>query len=131
MAFVLLDSTVLIDLLRGRTGALGRLHDLRSAHDIPATSVVNIEEIVRGLHRREEDVSRGLLTGLRLAPLGRTEGERAGRWRREFARRGTTLSQADCLIAAAAVGIGARLATANMKDFPMRELSLEHWPVGE
>ncbi len=70
------------------------------------------------------------LSSLLLAPLGRTEGERAGRWRRDFARQGVTLSQADCLIAAAAVGVGARLATGNPSDFPMSGLELEHWPVG-
>jgi hypothetical protein len=35
------------------------------------------------------------------------------------------------LIAAAAVGIGARLATGNLKHFPMPELDVEHWPAGE
>lgn len=39
-----------------------------------------------------------------------------------------TLHQADCLIAAAAVGISARLATANIDDFPMSEVTVEHWP---
>jgi predicted nucleic acid-binding protein len=33
-------------------------------------------------------------------------------------------------IAAAAVGVGARLATGNVKDFPMRQLQLERWPAG-
>jgi predicted nucleic acid-binding protein len=42
-----------------------------------------------------------------------------------------SLSQADCLIAAAAVAVGARLATGNPKDFPMAELEVEHWPAGE
>ena len=41
-----------------------------------------------------------------------------------------TLSQADCLIAAAAQSIGARLATGNPKDFSMRALAVEHWPAG-
>jgi predicted nucleic acid-binding protein len=67
---------------------------------------------------------------MRLAPLGRAEGELAGRWRADFARRGVTLSQADCLIAAAAIGVGARLASANPKHFPMAELDVEHWPFG-
>ena len=44
--------------------------------------------------------------------------------------RGVTLSQADCLIAAAAMGAGAMLATGNPVHFPMKELVLEHWPVG-
>ena len=73
---------------------------------------------------------RRLFTGLRLAPLGVAEGVRAGSWRREHAERGITLHQADCLIAAAAVGIGAALATANVADFPMADLRVEHWPVG-
>jgi predicted nucleic acid-binding protein len=61
----------------------------------------------------------------------RAEAERAGHWRREFAARGVTLSQADCLIAASAVGVDARLITANPTAFPMGELMVEHWPVGE
>ena len=51
----------------------------------------------------------------------------AGWWRQRYRSRGRTLSQADALIAAAAVGIGARLATSNTKDFPMSEVTLEPW----
>ena len=72
---------------------------------------------------------RRLFNGLRLAPLGVAEGVRAGTWRREFAQRGVTLHQADCLIAAAAAGIGASLATANVGDFPISEITVEHWPT--
>jgi predicted nucleic acid-binding protein len=71
-----------------------------------------------------------MFAGLRLVPLGRAEGERAGTWRREFAAGGVMLAQADCLVAAAAAAIGARLATGNPKDFPMPGLTVEHWPVG-
>ncbi len=77
---------------------------------------------------REEAVVRRLFNGLRLAPLGVAEGIRAGTWRRSFAAHGVPLHQADCLIAAAAVGIGASLATANIDDFPMPELVVQHWP---
>ena len=73
---------------------------------------------------------RRLFAGLRLAPLGVAEGVRAGTWRREFAERGATLHQSDCLIAAAAVGVGASLATANVDDFPMEDVIVEHWPSG-
>jgi predicted nucleic acid-binding protein len=41
-----------------------------------------------------------------------------------------TLSQADCLIAAAAAGVGARIATGNPRHFPMSELQVEHWIAG-
>ena len=59
------------------------------------------------------------------------EGRLAGWWRRTHRGRGRTLSQADALIAAATVGVGARLATGNPKDFPIPGLIVEHWPVGE
>ncbi len=71
---------------------------------------------------------RRLFGGLRIAPLGVAEGARAGTWRRQFAQQGVTLHQADCLIAAAAAGVGACLATANVADFPMPDVTIEHWP---
>ena len=131
MAGSLLDTTVLIDALRGHPAA-DRVRRLRAAgDDVPYVSAINVEEIVRGLRDGEEAQVARLVDGLRLAPIARAEAERAGRWRRQFAARGVTLSQADCLIAAAALGVGARLITGNPKDFPMTELTVEHWPVGE
>lgn len=130
MATVLLDTTVLIDLLRGRPDAVTRLGEVRRRGDLPTTTVVNVEEIARGLRPTEQESAGRLLAGLGLARLGAAEGMRAGTWRRVHAERGITLSQADCLIAAAAIGAGATLATGNPKHFPMKELRLEHWPTG-
>ena len=129
VARILLDSTVLIDALRGRPAA-EHLRALRRLGDEPWTCAISIEEIWRGLLPGEEAPAQRLVRGLRCAPLGSAEGVRAGSWRRQFAGRGITLHQADCLIAAAAAGIDARLATGNPADFPMDEITVEHWPVG-
>jgi predicted nucleic acid-binding protein len=129
MAGLLLDTTVLIDALRGRAAA-ERLLGLRGEGPPPYICAINVEEVWRGARPGEEDAVDRLLGALRMAPLGQAEGERAGRWRARFATQGTTLAQADCLIAAAALGVGARLATGNPRDFPMAELEVEHWPVG-
>ncbi|HEY7456436.1 MAG TPA: PIN domain-containing protein [Solirubrobacterales bacterium] len=129
MAELLLDTTVLIDALRGHKTA-AQLRKLRSEGPPPYVCAINVEEIWRGARPGEEDAVARLLGALRLAPLRRAEGEQAGRWRSSFAQRGRTLSQADCLIAAAAKGVGARLATGNPRDFPMDGLDIEHWPVG-
>ena len=126
MARLLLDSTVLIDALQGRSAA-ERVAGLRRTGTEPWVCVISIEEIWRGLLPSEEPIVRRLFNGLRLAPLGVAEGIQAGTWRRESAERGVTLHQADCLIAAAAVGIGASLATANVADFPTGVV-VEHWP---
>ena len=129
MARLLLDTTVLIDALRGRPAAT-RLAGLRRTGTEPWACAISVEEIWRGLRSGEEPQARRLFNGLRLAPLGVAEGMRAGMWRRSFASRGVTLHQADCLVAAAAAGIGAALATANVGDFPMLGIDVRHWPAG-
>ena len=129
MSFVLLDTTVLIDILRGRP-VLERLRALRSRADVPVTSAVNVEEVIRGLRPDEELSAKNLFDGLLVVRVDRAVGERAGAWRRDYAQQGTTLTQADCLIAAAAAGAGGRLATGNPRHFPMPGLAVEHWPVG-
>ena len=130
MARLLLDSTVLIDVLRGRPAAQ-RLREMRRMGDDPWVCAISVEEIWRGIRAHEEPAARRLFRGLRLAPLGVAEGELAGTWRRSLANQGVTVHQADCLVAAAAIGVGAGLATGNPADFPMLEDGLQHWPVGE
>jgi predicted nucleic acid-binding protein len=111
---LLLDTSVLIDVLRGR-GAGERLRELRAdGASAPWICAINVEELYRGVREAEEAALGRFLGGFRLAPVGREEAELAGRWRRDFARR----------------GIGARLATGNPKHFPMDELAVDHWPAG-
>ena len=130
MASLLLDTTVLIDVLRGRQGAVERLRQAAARRETVWTSAINVEETVRGLRESEGAAAAALFEGLRIAPLGREQGELAGEWRRAFAERGVTLAQADCLVAAAAVGVGATLATGNPKDFPMAGVDVEVWATG-
>jgi len=126
---VLLDTTVLIDYLRGAAAA-DHVDELIDRGDIACTTAINVEEIVRGLRPREETDADRLIAGLVVIPLGAEEGKAAGSWRKRFSARGVALCQADCLIAAAALSAGANLATGNPSDFPMREIHVEHWPVG-
>lgn len=131
MGAVLLDTSVLIDCLRGRPLALERLRGLREIGDDPYVCAVTVEEITRGIRAGEDERFLELLEGLLVAPLGIPEGRLAGYWKRTLGRRGRTISQSDALVAAAAAGIGGRLATGNPKDFPMKGLDVAHWPVGE
>lgn len=130
MAVILLDSTVMIDYLRGRP-VVDRLEGLERVGDTPITTAVNVEEVVRGLRPSEAQDAASLFLGLEIAAMGRAEGWQAGAWRREYAGRGVTLSQADCLVAATALARGAILATGNPRHFPMEDIVVEHWPVGE
>lgn len=131
MGAVLLDSTVVIDILKGRPRASARFLALESAGDVPYVCAITVEEVTAFLFPREREAAAALFEGLSSAPLGMAEGRLAGWWRRELRHRGRVISQADALIAAAAAGVEARLATGNPKDFPMKGLDVEHWPVGE
>ncbi|MQA74092.1 MAG: PIN domain-containing protein [Solirubrobacterales bacterium] len=131
MAAILVDTTVVIDILRGRPGAAQRLARVREQGDLACVCAITVEETVRGLWPRERETAARLFGGLHIVPLSSREGRLAGEWRRSHAPRGRTLTQADCLVAAAALTAGGRLATGNPKDFPMRELRVEHWPTGQ
>jgi predicted nucleic acid-binding protein len=124
-----LDSTVLIDYLRGRP-AVDRVRALKETGDVPATTAINAEEIVRGLRSSETDAATRLFAGLFVLPVDLAAAWLAGEWRRTFAARGVSLWQADCLIAATAAINGGSLATGNPKDFPMPGIEVSHWPVG-
>lgn len=124
----LLDSTVLIDFLRGRP-VVERVAAMRASGETPGTTAINVEEIVRGLRDAEFDTARLLFEGLVVLPIDAAAAWQAGRWRRDHAKRGVTLYQADCLIAAVAFTNRATLVTGNPKDFPMDGLVVEHWPA--
>lgn len=131
MSRVLLDSTCVIDILRGRPDAVQRLTRIEASGDELLTCAIVAGEVSAGIRPHEREAVHDLFDGLSAAPLGIPEGRLAGWWQMEFRKRGRTLGLADCLIAAAAVAMGARLATGNPKDFPMKGLEIEHWPAGE
>lgn len=126
---ILLDTTVVVDALRGRPVA-ERLRALRLHGEMPYVCAVTAMEVHRGLRTEEVGAAALLFTGFRVAPLDAVAGALAGVWQRDFRRRGITLGANDCLIAAAAVGVHATVVTGNPKDFPMEGVSVQHWPVG-
>lgn len=126
---MLLDSTILIDYLRGRPAA-NWVDALEDSGDVPCTTGINVEEVARGLRPSEVGAAEALFMGLDVLLIGRVEGWQAGVWRQDHAARGVTLSQADCLVAAAALAHGATVATGNRRHFPMDGVRVEHWLVG-
>ncbi len=114
-----LDSTVLIDYLRGRP-IVERVSALAEIGDLLATTAINVEEIVRGLRLAEVSAATELFAGLEVLSVDSAAAWHAGEWRRDFSARGVTLWQADCLIAATAKVNGAALVTGNPRTSPCR-----------
>jgi predicted nucleic acid-binding protein len=127
MPSLVLDTTVLIDALRGRPAA-DRIRTHLNSGTTLMTTAINVEEIIRGLRPNEIPAANNLFRGLAVLPIRHEEAGRAGYWRKEHAQRGIILHQADCLIAAATTTVDATLATGNPKDFPM--ITVEEWPAG-
>ncbi|MDA1129759.1 MAG: PIN domain-containing protein [Chloroflexi bacterium] len=124
MAKYILDTTLLIDHLRGRNGAQELVDTLALDGHRLGVCCVSIAELYSGLVPDEQAVAGDLIQGLEYYDVSREAAKEAGRYRYEFARRGITLSTTDTLIAAAAIEENATLITANTKDFPMEEIKL-------
>jgi len=127
---LLVDTSVLIDALRLRHGRRELLADLvRHGHTL-ALSALNVAEVFAGMRPEEETTTRRFLDALECYDVTRTSGEMAGRLKRDWARKGRTLTLADTLVAAVCLERGCALLTDNRKDFPMPELDLHALPVG-
>lgn len=112
---IVLDTTVLIDLLRGHAAALDYL---RSLTDVPACSEVTRVEVMRGVRHREREPTEALLHTMRWIGLDEQIARRAGALGRTW-RRSHLIATPDLIIAATAQELGAELATSNTRHFPM------------
>ena len=110
---LLLDTTLLVDVLRGRAAAYGTLAAaLNAGHEL-GTSAINLAEVYSGLRSHEETAAADFLATLDCFPVTASIAERGGRMRNELARRGVTIGLADAVIAA---GRGERLAVRRKSD---------------
>ncbi|MGA3028196.1 MAG: type II toxin-antitoxin system VapC family toxin [Bryobacteraceae bacterium] len=124
MATYLLDTTVIIDALNEKRGRRQMLRELVLQGHVLACSPINVAEVYAGMRPREEQTTMDLLRSLQYYPITFDVAELGGRLKREHSRRGTTLSVTDTLIAAIARHYRLILITDNVRDFPMKELSL-------
>jgi predicted nucleic acid-binding protein len=125
---LLLDTSILIDVLRRKNQRNEWLAELvRNGHTL-ATTTLNIAEIYAGMRPPEESRTEALLGGLQVYELNGTSARLAGRLKNTWARKGHTLSLADAIVAAIAIERGCALLTDNQKDFPMPEVQLYPLP---
>jgi len=112
----LLDTSVLIDVLRGSEVAAGWLASL---DDVPSCSELTRAEVLRGVRSPERAPTDRLLSALRWVSVDEPVSRRAGELGRQYRRSHPGLSIADLVIAATAQLLDAALATANVRHYPM------------
>jgi predicted nucleic acid-binding protein len=125
MTTVLLDTTVLIDVLRGRLDRRSLLTALVMSGRNLATSSISIAEVYAGMRPEEESRTSVFLSSLECYPVTEAIARRAGSLKSTRARKGQTLSLADMIVAATALEHGLTLATDNRKGFPLPELKFQ------
>lgn len=115
---ILVDTDVLIALLRGERIARDWLLATRSGGPV-LTSVVTVTELTGGMRSSERREVWDLIAALHPVPVTELIARRAGELMREFRCSHSAIGIADYLIAATAELQGARLATLNVRHFPM------------
>lgn len=113
---VLLDTSVLIDILRGAEPAIAYARGLAEP---PLCSEITRVEVVRGLRSSERRATERLFASLRWVAVDEQIARRAGELGRRFRRSHQGLATADLVIAATVEELGLELATLNVRHFPM------------
>ena len=125
---LLLDTSVLIDVLRLRHGRRELLAELaRGAHTL-STTALNVAELYAGMRPEEEARTEEFLDALECYELTAEAGRLAGSLKNKYTRKGLTLTLADTIVAAIAIEQRCTLMTDNRKDFPMPELDCYDLP---
>lgn len=115
---VLVDTSVLIDYLRGNQAAAELIEQERSAGPLHASEITRLE-VLAGIRPAEQDMTRRLLSTLAWHPLDEQVAEEAGALGRRWLASHHAIDGADLAIAATAIYNGARLLTRNVRHFPM------------
>jgi predicted nucleic acid-binding protein len=125
---LLLDTSVLIDVLRARQNRRALLAELIEGGHALATAAINIGEVYSGMRSSEATVTEAFLSSLECYAITAAIARKAGSLKSRFAEKGQTLTLADMIVAAVALEHDLTLLTDNRKDFPIPELKLYPLP---
>lgn len=115
---VLVDTSVIIDYLRGHHGAERVLEDARSRAPLHASEMTRLE-VLAGMRSYEEGGTRALLSVFMWHPVDALIAESAGEMGRRWLPSHGSIDSADLAVAATAFVTGCELLTCNIKHFPM------------
>ncbi|MGH3846328.1 MAG: type II toxin-antitoxin system VapC family toxin [Pseudonocardiaceae bacterium] len=113
-----MDTTVLVDTLRGHDGAGLALEKCRR-NGVLHSSVVVRAEVLAGMRPHGIERTRELLDAFEWQPVDEAIAEEAGRLGRRWLPSHCRIDTADLLIAATANTLGLLLMTRNIRHFPM------------
>ena len=117
----LLDTSVIVDHLRGHTPATKLLESWVQA-DVPVVaSELTRFELLTGVRHGEVTTLEQLFSALDWVPVTEEIARRGGEFARSYRRSHSCIGAVDYLLAGTAAALGAELVTLNVKHFPMFE----------
>jgi len=123
--YLILDSTFVIDHLRGDKGARDRWHRMFEEGDQPVVTEIVVCEVRTGLRAADEPFLDRFLAPTEFVQPGRETAMLAGLWRAEVGASGRTLGLPDALIAAAAFHLRGGVVTRNVRDLALTPVRVE------
>ena len=128
MATYLLDTSVIIDALNGKRNRDQLFKELLQQGHLLACCSISVTEVYAGLRSHEETRTRELLESLQYFPISWPVARLAGLLKRDYGRKGISLTTTDATIAAVTIHHELTLITDNLKHYPMKELRLYPLP---
>ena len=128
MATYLLDTSVIIDTLNSKRARRDLLLSLVKQGHLLACCSINVTEVYAGMRPKEQTATEEFLRSLEYYHLSWPVARLAGLLKRDHSRKGTTITVSDASVAAVAIAHQLTLMTDNVKDFPMKELSIYSLP---
>jgi predicted nucleic acid-binding protein len=112
------DTSVLIDYLRGSADAKRVLEEHRAEGPLHASEITRLE-VLAGMRPSEADATRSLLSAFEWHSVDEDVAERAGALERKWLASHHTIDSADLAVGATAEALGVSLLTRNVRHFPM------------
>ncbi len=122
-ARVLLDTNIVIAILRGQLTHIDRFVGLRASAGVALLSPIVVGEVMAGAFEREFAQIEGFFALCEVTSLDGAMARQAGAYACRFRKSYTGIALEDYFVAATANALGCALWTDNRKHFPMTDIA--------
>ncbi|MGA1871764.1 MAG: PIN domain-containing protein [bacterium] len=124
MSTILLDTDIAIDFLRGHEYAKDLILPLWQTNSA-FFSILSTYELYAGMKEKEAESTDNFINACNIEPLTLAITKKGGEIYRNHRRKGTAFTAIDCMILASAIINNRKIATRNIKHYPLKQYLLK------